>query len=185
MPPSAGAAPPSLSFSSSRMRWASFLPTPGAAVRAFSSCEKMASAKRSGRQNGQRGLRADAGHAEQQLKIPQLLARAEAVDIERILADAAVGIEPRALAHMQARERIGRRPAGVADTAAVDDGQIALEKRDLAVEIIKHYGFPPMSRASCDVDERAWHSAMAMASAASSGRGMRSSRSRRRVISMT
>ena len=124
------------------------------------------------------------GHTQQHLEAAQLIARGKTENIKRILADIAISIEPGLLAGAQLGERVGRGVAGEADTGAVDDRKIAFQQRNLAFQIIKH-GYPPRVLDSMDVAERAWHSAMAMASAASSGRGIFSICRKRRVISMT
>ena len=85
---------------------------------------------RDGGQDGERRLRPHARHTDQTAEAVELLARGEAVDVEGVLFDVAVGKELGRLAVLQPGERIVARVARVADAAAVDDREVRVEQRD-------------------------------------------------------
>ena len=92
-----------------------------------------------------RGLRADAGNADQQLKAALFIARGKAEEIKRILTDAAIGVQPVLLSRLQLRMCIARGGALKADTAAVHDCQILLNGGNGAVQIVKKHKSAPRS----------------------------------------
>ena len=67
----------------------------------------------------------------------KLLARGKPVNIESILSDSTVGKQLGTLAGAEPGERIGGGAAGVADAAAVNDGDIAVYQRERTAQVIK------------------------------------------------
>ena len=138
-----------------------------------------------GGENGHGGLGADAVDTGEQVEAALLLPAGKAVQVVGILPDGFGDIEPGTLVQLQLPGGIGGDAAAVAHAAAVDDGKARLQHGDSAGYIVEH-GFPPKSYfawafASRLVDDRAWHRAMATASAASSGLGM-AERCRSRLV---
>ena len=134
--------PPSLSRRSSTTRCATFLPTPGTTVSASASPATTAATERGRgerRQERQRDLRADAGHAGEQIEQLALVGRGEPVQGHRVLADDHPRVDPRASARRRAGRRaptsgrsVRSRPRATSSTtrptAFVDD--LPIEERD-------------------------------------------------------
>ena len=139
--------------------------------------------RRDNGQDRQRRLRAHARHTEKPLEAVQFLACGKAEDVEGILLDVAVGEKFCRLSQLESGKRIICCMTRIAHAAAVHNREIGVEQRNCPVQIIKHYRYPFCARS--EVELRAWQSAMAMASAASSGRATFSIFRMRRVISMT
>ena len=107
----------------------------------------------------------------------------KAEDVEGILLDVAVGEKFCRLSQLESGKRIICCMTRIAHAAAVHNREIGVEQRNCSIQIIKHYRYPFCARS--EVELRAWQSAMAIASAASSGRATFSIFKMRRVISMT
>ena len=140
-----------------------------------------------GGQNSHGGLGTDTVDGGQQFITPLLLPADEAVKVEGIFPDGFSNVEPGILVQFQLAGSIGGDTAAVAYTTAVDDRKAGLQYGNIAGNIIKHRNTSQRFWiwARREVEEREWHRAMAMASAASSGLGIFSRCRSRRVISIT
>ena len=118
------AMPPTLSFSSLTMRWASFGPTPSARVSAALSCATIAVASASGASApriASASLRADALHRRQQAEPVALGLVGEAVEMDVVLAHMGLDQEPQRLAaRRQPRQRARRAEDEIADAVDVE-----------------------------------------------------------------
>ena len=135
MPESAGA----LSFSSAAMRAATFGPTPGARAIIALSCSAMAEARSDGFQraeHGERDLRADALHGQQQAEPLALDLRHEADQPDLVLADLRLDEEHRRLAARRQRlQRLRRAMHEIADAVHVEDDPVGPKESTTPVSL--------------------------------------------------
>ena len=140
-------------------------------------------ARRAAGEHGQRDLRADRLHAEQQQEEVALLLGGEAVERQRVVADDQVAVQRDRLARgRDVAQRLGRDGEPVADAAAVDDDVVGAAHRDLALEQGDH---AVAASAAASGARLAWQIATASASAAWSGCGSSVQREQRWTIRCT